>query len=102
MLERGLRQWLSENVGDVVIGGDSNDATKSFIYDISDGVVFDTEVFDVGMMGVIFSKTVLRRRATSLSHLRGVLLGEGIPRPSRSSRRKTSSLPAWWRAMYSA
>jgi len=46
---------LSENVGSILSGWDANDVSELLLKDITDGIVFDADVFDIVMVGVVLN-----------------------------------------------
>ena len=44
---------FSENVSSILSGWDANGVSKLLLKDITDGMVFDTDVFDIVIVGVV-------------------------------------------------
>ena len=49
-------KWFGENIRDIVIQGDAYNVSKTFIDNVSNGVIFHLDMFDIVMIGVVISE----------------------------------------------
>ena len=47
---------FGEDIRDIVIRGNAHDISETFINDVSNGVVFHSDMFDIVMIGVVISE----------------------------------------------
>ena len=49
-------KWFSENVGNIIIGRYTLDVHEALLHDVVYGVVFDTDVLNISVMGGVFGE----------------------------------------------